>query len=143
MRVLIAAAAVMAASMGSSALAQEDFDAGEKVFRKCMACHMTGPDAKNRVGPVLNGVVGRPWGAIGDFKYSDNLVELAADGRTWNTTFLTDYLRNPKDVIPKGRMAFAGLRKDDEIANVIFYLASFDADGNSVDAGPVIEAATE
>ena len=143
MRSLVVAAAVLAAGTGSSAFAQEDFDAGERVFRKCMACHLTGADANNRVGPVLNGVVGRPWGVIEGFKYSDYLVELGADDRTWTMALLTDYLRNPKDVIPKGRMAFAGLRKDDEIANVIYFLASFDADGNLVEPGPVIEAANQ
>ena len=141
---LIAAAAALAFS--GSALAQDltggDPEAGAKVFNKCKACHMVGDGAKNRVGPTLNGVVGAAWGQVDGFKYSNSLIEIAeAEGKTWDLATLSAYLEKPRDVIPKGRMAFAGLRKEDERANVIAYLATFGADGATVDPAPVLEAA--
>lgn len=146
MKAFFLAAAVLAVS-GVAAAAQDiDLAAGEKVFKKCRACHAVGADAKNKVGPTLNGVVGRAWGAVEGFKYSKGrdgtLVQMAeADGRVWDIASLDAYLKKPKDVIPKGRMAFAGLRKDDDRAAVIAYLASFAEDGSEVDPAPVLNAA--
>ncbi|RYH08644.1 cytochrome c family protein [Tropicimonas sp. IMCC6043] len=119
---LVAAASLAAAV---PALAQGDAAEGENVFKKCKACHMVGDDAKNRVGPVLNGVVGRPFGMVEDFKYSKNLLELAEGGAVWDEETLTAYLAKPKAVIPKGKMSFAGLKDDEDIQNVIAYLESF------------------
>lgn len=138
-RMILTALAVVAAGMAHA----QDFDleAGAKVFKKCQACHAVGPDAKNKVGPVLNGVVGRPWGAIDGFKYSegkDGTLMQLADGKVWDVETLTAYLTKPKDVIPKGKMAFAGLKKPEDITNVIAYLASHDADGNEVDPATVL-----
>ena len=139
--VLSATAFLMAVSAGAPAFAQGDAVEGEKVFRRCMTCHMVGPDAAKRVGPPLNGVVGREFGTVEGFKYSDNLMELAGEGSVWSVETLSAYLTNPKDVIPKGIMAFPGLRKEEDIANVIQYIAGFDADGNAVDPAPVVESA--
>ncbi|MCB1490365.1 MAG: cytochrome c family protein [Rhodobiaceae bacterium] len=118
---------------------------GEKVFKKCKACHANGAGAKNKVGPELNGVVGRPWGSIEGFKYSEGkdgtLLKIAEGGdKVWDVPTLTAYLAAPKEIIPKGKMAFAGLKKPEDVANVIAYLASFDADGNPVDPVAVIQA---
>ena len=113
------------------AYAEGDPEAGERVFRRCQACHVVGPDAQNRVGPILNGVVGREWGAVEDYNYSANLKEMAAEGRVWDNESLAAYLRKPRDVIPKGKMAFAGLRKDEDIANVIAYLDQYAVDGST------------
>lgn len=142
-------AAVAATAFAVTAQAQDfDLAAGEKVFRKCGACHDVGPGAKAKVGPALNGVVGRAWGADENFakRYSKGregtLLQMAADdGRIWDYATLDAYLTKPKDVIPKGKMAFAGLRKEAERINVIAYLAQFDVDGETVDAAPVLEAA--
>lgn len=122
--------AMLAASIGlvltTPVLAQGDVAEGEKVFKKCKACHMVGDGATNRVGPALTGIVGAPAGAVDGFKYSDNLLELAEGGLTWDDATLTAYLAKPKDVIPKGKMSFAGLKKEAEIENVIAYLSSFE-----------------
>ena len=130
--------------VANGALAQDfDLAAGEKVFGKCKACHAVGPDAKNKVGPELNGVVGRPWGAIEGFKYSegkDDTLKALGDGKVWDVTTLGAYLTNPKDVIPKGKMAFAGLKKPEDIANVIAYLAQYEADGATTDPAAVLQA---
>ncbi len=120
---LIAAVSVAAAV---PAFAEGDATAGEKVFKKCKACHAVGPDAKNKVGPMLNGVVDKAAAQNPDFKYSPSIVELAAGGLTWDDATLTAYLTKPKDVVPKGRMSFAGLKKEADIDNVIAYLRTFE-----------------
>lgn len=104
------------------AQAQEgDPAAGEKVFNKCRACHDAEAE-KNKVGPHLVGVVGRPAAAIEGFNYSANMKELAAAGLVWDEAKLAEYLADPKAVVPKGKMAFPGLKKEQEIADVIAYL---------------------
>ncbi len=123
---MIAGTALLALTVQASA--DGDPAKGEKVFRKCKACHAVGEGAKNKVGPVLNGVVGRDWGSIEDYKYSNSLLELA-DGKVWDVETLDLYLTKPKDLIPKGKMSFAGLRKEEDRENVIAYLSQFNADG--------------
>lgn len=135
---LAAATAAMVGSTGA-ALAQ-DAEAGASVFRQCQACHMVGENAMNRVGPHLNGIVGREWAAIEDFRYSDSHREAAeAQGGVWTVAVMSEYLANPRAMVPRTRMAFGGLRTDEDITNVIAYLAGFDADGNAVDPAPVLE----
>ena len=117
---------IAAASLAAlPAFAEGDAAAGEKVFKKCKACHAVGDGAKKKVGPPLNGIVGAPAGQFEGFKYSKNLLELAEGGLVWDDATLAAYLTKPKDVIPKGKMAFAGLKKEDDIANVIAYMATF------------------
>lgn len=104
------------------AAAQEgDPVAGKKVFNRCKACHDAEAE-KNRVGPYLVGVVGRPAASVEGFKYSANMKELAAAGLVWDEAKLAEYLASPKALVPKGTMAFAGLKKEQEIADVIAYL---------------------
>jgi S-disulfanyl-L-cysteine oxidoreductase SoxD len=102
--------------------------AGEKVFRKCKACHQVGDGAKNRSGPILNGVVGAAAGHIDGFKYSKALIEKAEEGLVWNDETLAAFLAGPKKYIKKTKMGFAGLKKDADIEAVIAYLATFTAD---------------
>ena len=124
---LLAGAAVLAMSV--NAKADGDAAAGEKLFRQCQACHMVGEDAKNRVGPTLNGIVGSVWGPIEGYKYSKGLLEGREEGRVWDEETLHAYLTKPRDVIPKGRMAFRGIRKEEDRNDVIAYLAQFNEDG--------------
>lgn len=126
------------------ALAEPDLEKGGKIFKRCAACHAVGAKAKNKVGPVLNGVVGRSWGIIENYKYSKGkdgtLLKIAEGGdKVWDVATLDAYLTKPKDMIPKGKMAFPGLKKDEDRENVIGYLATFDADGNNVDPAPVLK----
>lgn len=123
---LAAAIAVLAGTAGADA---QDAAAGEKVFAKCKACHMVGENAKNRVGPILNGIVGRAAASVEGFKYSPAMKKAAEGGLVWDEASLTTYLHDPKGMVKGTKMAFAGLKKDEEIANVIAYLESFDADG--------------
>ncbi|EBA05673.1 c-type cytochrome [Sagittula stellata] len=99
-----------------------DAKKGERVFRKCQACHAVGEDAKNKVGPVLNGVVGRPVASVEDFAYSDTLKEMGAEGKTWTPEDLAAFLEKPRDYAKGTKMAFAGLRKEEERADVIAFL---------------------
>lgn len=101
-------------------------DAGAAVFKRCMACHAVGPDAKNGVGPVLNGVVGRAAGTYPDYNYS---AANKNSGLTWDEPTLTTYLRAPRKLVPGTKMTFAGLSEDQEIADVIAYLRQFNAQG--------------
>jgi cytochrome c len=105
------------------ALADGDAAAGKTVFNKCMACH-DATAGKDKVGPTLVGVIGRTAGTHESYlsKYSANMKEAGAAGLVWDDAKLTEYLRSPKALIPKGKMAFPGLKDDQDIANVIAYL---------------------
>jgi cytochrome c len=116
-----------AASIGS-ALAQ-DAAAGEKVFIKCKACHQIGENAHNAVGPVLNGVVGRPAGTYPGYSYSDANKN---SGLTWDEATLKVYLKNPRAKVPGTKMIFPGLPKDEDIDNLIAYLKEFGPDGKKL-----------
>ncbi|WP_425073980.1 c-type cytochrome [Sagittula sp. S175] len=102
-----------------------DAAAGEKVFKKCKACHQVGEGAENKTGPVLNGVVGRVIGSHEGFKYSGTLADMGAAGDTWTVENLDHFLEKPKDFAKGTKMAFAGLKKEDDRKNVIAYLATF------------------
>lgn len=98
---------------------------GEKVFRKCKACHEVGEGAKTKTGPILNGIVGRAVAADGDFKYSDALQEAGAGGLVWTPETLAEFLTKPKAYLKGTKMSFAGLRKDSERSDIVAYLATF------------------
>lgn len=100
------------------ALAEGDAAAGEKVFKKCKACHVIDKE-KNRLGPHLVGIIGRTSGSVDGFKYSKAMQEADI---TWDETTIAEYLTDPKGYVPKNKMAFPGLRKEDDRANVIAYL---------------------
>ncbi|MDO9526843.1 MAG: c-type cytochrome [Gemmobacter sp.] len=98
---------------------------GEKVFKKCAACHKVGDGAKNGAGPVMNGMIGRAAGTVDGFKYSKALTEMAAAGLVWDEASLQAFLENPRGFMKGTKMSFAGLKKEDDRAAVIAYLATF------------------
>jgi cytochrome c len=100
--------------------AAADVAAGEKVFAKCRSCHKL--DGADGVGPHLNGIVDKQKAASAGYAYSDALVAMAAD--TWTPENLDGFLANPKGYMPGTKMAFAGLPKVEERANLIAYLAT-------------------
>jgi cytochrome c len=102
----------------TAALAQGDAAQGEKVFNQCKACHAV-DEAKNKVGPHLVGVFGREAGSVEGFKYSDAMKE---SGVTWNEETIAAYLADPRGYIKGNRMAFVGLKKQADIADLIAYL---------------------
>lgn len=123
------AAGVALLALTTIASAEGDVAKGEKVFKKCAACHAVGPDAKNKVGPLMNGIVGRAVASVEGFKYSPAMTEFGA-GKVWDEATLSGYLANPKGFVPKNKMAFVGLKKEDELKDVIAYLAQYNADGS-------------
>ena len=97
---------------------------GEKVFKKCKACHQVGDKAKNKTGPILNGIVGAPIGAVEGFKYSKAMKALGEEGAVWDDENLTAFLTKPKKFLKKTKMSFAGLKKEADIEAVTEYLKS-------------------
>ena len=111
------------------ALAQaQDAAAGQKVFNQCRACHAVGPTAKNGVGPVLNGLFGREAGSIPGYSYS---AANKSSGLTWDEPTFIDYIHNPKAKIPGTKMAYAGLKNDQQVADLVAFLKQYDADGKT------------
>lgn len=106
------------AAFAAPALADGDAAAGEKVFNKCKACHSL-EEGKNKVGPSLHGVIGRKAAGIDGFKYSKAMQD---SGLTWDEATLHKYLENPRGLVPGTRMAFAGLKKEDDIEDVLAYI---------------------
>lgn len=102
---------------------------GEQVFKVCLACHAIGPNAKNKIGPELNGVVGRKWGAAPGFNYSADIVAGSEGGKIWDEAALNDYLESPKRLVPHGKMAFVGVKDETKRADLIAYLKQFAAGG--------------
>ena len=123
--VTIVSALALAAS-AAGARAEGDAAAGEATFKVCKVCHHIGENARNFVGPVLNGVVGRKAGTFPGYNYSDANRN---SGLTWDEATLMSYLRNPRAAVPGTKMAFPGLAKDQDAANVIAYLKQFGPDG--------------
>ena len=103
----------------SALMAMGDLSTGEKVFKKCSACHSIARGGKNNIGPALYNVVGRKVGAISDYKYSK---ALSGYGKEWSFEELNGYLIKPAKWIKGTKMAFAGLRKEKDRASVILYL---------------------
>jgi cytochrome c len=99
---------------------------GENVFKRCLVCHMIGEGAQTRVGPVLNGLIGRKAGTYEGFKYTDANKN---SGIVWDEPTLAKYLKNPRATIPGTSMTFPGIRKDEEIDDLISYLKQFGSDG--------------
>ena len=124
MKPFAASALVFLAILASSAAhADGDPVAGKRIFSRCMACH-DATTGRDRIGPTLVGVMGRQAGTLESYlaKYSASMREAGASGLVWDDANLAAYLRDTDAVIPNGKMVFPGLKKDDDIANVIAYL---------------------
>jgi cytochrome c2 len=108
----------VALASGSVVAQEGDPAAGAKVFNKCKACHVL-DEEKNRVGPYLHGVFGRPAGSVEGFKYSSAMKD---SGIVWSDETITEYVSDPKGFVPGNRMAFPGLKKPEDISNLLAYL---------------------
>ena len=122
---MMAVTAVVGVLLPSAAVQAQDAANGEEVFKKCRACHMVGPDAQNRVGPILNDVIGRKAGTIVGFSYSDANKTAGAKGLVWTEDVLFTYLQKPMAFMPSTKMAFPGLADDADRKDVIAYLKQF------------------
>jgi len=125
MRWMILASVALAASLGPAHA--QDLAAGEQSFRKCFPCHSVGPDAKNKVGPVLNGLDGRKSGTVDGYSYSEANKKANI---TWGEASFNEYIKNPMAQVKGTKMAFAGIKNEKEIASLWAYLAQFKADGS-------------
>src|SRR5919204_3713618 len=119
---LIAAVALVLSSGLASA---QDVAAGEQSFKKCLPCHAVGPDARNKVGPLLNGLEGRKAGTIEGYAYTDANKNSAI---VWNEESFKEYIKDPRAKIPGTKMVFPGIKDDKEIASLWAYLKQFNTD---------------
>lgn len=101
--------------------AEGDAAKGEKVYLKCKTCHDIDKGV-NKVGPTLKGLVGRKAAAVPDFKYSEAMIAKGAEGVVWDEATLTAYLPDPKAFVPKTKMVFAGIKKPEDIKDLIAFL---------------------
>jgi len=125
-RTPLLALAMLALLQAVPAAAQDgSVEDGAEVFKKCRACHDVGPDAKNKVGPLLNDILGRHAGSIEGFNYSDANKAAGTQGLVWTDEVLLKYLENPLSFMPGTKMAFAGLKDAQDRKDVIAYLKSF------------------
>lgn len=111
--------AIMAVGLLTSAAQAGDAAAGKKVFNKCKACHTLEEGGKKRVGPNLYGIIGRAAGTSEGFKYSKAMKE---SGIVWDEAKLGEFLTKPKAVVPKTKMAFPGIKKPEQLENLLVYI---------------------
>jgi cytochrome c len=123
--VILASLTLLAATMGMARA--QDLAAGEQSFRKCSPCHSVGEDARNKVGPQLNGIDGRKSGTAPDYSYSEANKKAEI---TWGDATFKEYIQNPMAKVPGTKMAFAGIKNEKEIGDLWGYLKQFKADGS-------------
>ena len=112
--------------ISTSTASAGDPAAGEKVFKKCLVCHEIGAGAKNKVGPLLNGIAGRKAGTIEGFAYT---AQNKSSGIVWNEAVFKEYIKDPRAKIPGTKMVGINIRNEKEAEDLWEYLKLFDADG--------------
>ena len=115
--------ALMGLTLAASA---QDVANGERVFAQCRACHQLGDNARNTVGPLLNGLFGRKAGTIEGYSYS---VANQKSGIVWDDATFADYIKDPRARIPGTKMIYAGLKDEKRIVDLIAFLKQYDKDG--------------
>lgn len=124
MRIMISA---MLASLPFIPVANaQDAEAGQRVFNQCRACHQIGETAKNAVGPHLNGLFQRKAGEVSGYNYSE---ANKTSGATWSEDFFVKYIADPKGTMPGNKMAYAGLKNEKQIADLVSFLKQYGPDG--------------
>ncbi|MBT8459013.1 MAG: c-type cytochrome [Boseongicola sp.] len=120
---------LLTAILGTTSAGAEslgDVDNGEKQFNKfCSSCHMVGESARNRVGPVLNGIFGRTAGKVEGFKYSKAFQRAGAKGLEWHADEMGVFIENPKQLVPGTRMSFRGIKNPTDRADLVAFLRQF------------------
>jgi cytochrome c len=127
-RYLWAATFVAGMAAMSAVASAQDLDNGKSVFNKCRACHQVGEGAKNLVGPVLNGLIGRKAGTIEGFNYSEANKN---SGITWDEATFRDYIKSPKAKIPNTKMVFVGLSDEKDAEDLLAFLKQYGPDGKT------------
>lgn len=121
-------ATVGLALLASGGALAQDATQGAKVFNQCRACHQVGPTAKNLLGPKLNGLFGRPAGSVEGYKYSEANKN---SGIVWSESVFAAYIRDPKGKVPGTKMAYNGLKDDQQIVDLTAFLKQYDAEGKT------------
>lgn len=129
LKVAALAASVAFVGVIPALAADGDAAAGKSVFNQCKACHQVGPEAKNGVGPVLNGIFGRKAGEAAGYNYSDANKN---SGLTWDEATLRSYLTDPKAKLPGTKMIFPGIKREKQLDDLIAYLKEIKADGSGI-----------
>jgi len=128
-RTVLATAALIAATATSAMLqttAAQDVEKGQRSFNKCLPCHAIGEDAKNKVGPELNGLEGRKSGTADGYSYSDANKN---SGITWSAAVFKEYITDPRAKIQGTKMIFPGIKNEKERDDLWAYLAQYKPDG--------------
>ena len=120
--VLVLGAGIFAIAPGYA----QDAASGEKIFAQCKTCHQIGENARNAVGPVLNGLFGRKAGMIEGYSYSPANKN---SGITWDEATFREYIKDPKAKVPGTKMTFPGLKDPKQIDDIVAYLKQFDTTG--------------
>jgi cytochrome c len=128
LRWVVAAGLLVALPAAASA---QDAEAGKKVFNKCAPCHSIGPGAKNKVGPELNGLVGRQPGTVAGFNYSDAMKKYGEKVKAWDDALFHKYIEDPKKEVPGNKMVFPGVKDELERDDLAAYIETFNADGST------------
>jgi cytochrome c2 len=124
-RAVLLSAVATTMVLGASAAQAQDAENGAEIFKRCRACHDVGEKARNKVGPLLNGIIGRKAGTIEGFNYSEANKKAGADGWVWTEEKMMEYLLNPRAAMPGNKMAFAGLKDERDRKDLIAYLKKF------------------
>ena len=126
----IVSAVILFCGFAGPALADGHAADGEKVFKKCAACHAVGENAKNKIGPEQNELLGRTAGGLESFssKYSTAMKAAGDAGLIWTEDTLKEFLASPRTYVKGTKMAFVGLKTEQEIEDVVAYLATFSPD---------------
>jgi len=121
--------------LSPAAVAAQDLEKGEKVWKKCRSCHEVGLDAKNKTGPHLNNLFGRVAGTTPGAKYSKAMIAAGEEGLIWNEAELDAFLTKPKAYLKKTKMTFSGLKRENDRSNLIAFLKTFSTD-ETANSGP-------
>lgn len=127
-RLTLSLAAALAGMAALPAFADGDAAKGATVFKKCAICHAVEADAPKKAGPSLHAIVGRKTAAIEGFTYSDAMKKLGEEGHVWSPEEIDKFVENPKQAVPGTKMAFAGVKKPEDRADLLAYLESLPAD---------------
>ncbi|MGL3210763.1 c-type cytochrome [Bradyrhizobium sp. BR 1433] len=121
MKVIVLATLLVAAGIGQATA--QIVARGEVKFNACKACHQVGDNARNAIGPTLNGLIGRKAGSVEGYGYSEAMKN---SGITWTEADLAQYIYDPKAKVPGNKMAFGGLKDKQAVSDIIDYLHNFD-----------------